>query len=76
MLDELEQARMNGREIANGIHTARTLAREEGVVLGVRELRTVVEAWRDFGRQLGEGEGGGEGGDGGREGEGGEGKGP
>ncbi|MCJ1433403.1 hypothetical protein MMC27_002763 [Xylographa pallens] len=56
VLDEVERAPMNGREIANAIHTALTLAREEGARLGVEHLRTVVEAWRDFGRQL---EGGG-----------------
>ncbi|MCJ1288004.1 hypothetical protein MMC26_007357 [Xylographa opegraphella] len=60
LVEELARAPMNGREIANGIHTARTLAREEGGPLGAEQLRVVVRAWREFGAQLGEGgEGGG-----------------
>ncbi|MCJ1404451.1 hypothetical protein MMC11_007676 [Xylographa trunciseda] len=56
VLDVLDRAEMNGREISNGIHTALTLARDEGRGLREGDLRTVVEVWEGFGRDL---EGGG-----------------
>ncbi|MCJ1391363.1 hypothetical protein MMC18_004226 [Xylographa bjoerkii] len=55
VLDVVDQAEMNGREISNSIHTALTLARDEGKRLGEEHLKTIIEVWRDFGRQLGGG---------------------
>ena len=47
-LDEVEEAEMNGREISNSIHTARTLAESEGGKLGLEYLRTIIQVWKDF----------------------------
>ena len=39
---------MNGREISNSVTTARTLAADAGVRLGVRHLEVIVGVWADF----------------------------
>ena len=44
----LSEAEMNGREIANSINTARTLARDEGAHLSREHIETVVAVWQDF----------------------------
>lgn len=51
-LEELAQEDMNGREIANAIGTAATLARFNKQKLNAEHLATVVDAWRDFGDSL------------------------
>ena len=43
---------MNGREIANTINTALTLARHQDTKLGMTHLETVIEAWREFNASL------------------------
>lgn len=53
VLDLVEEAEMNGREISNSIHTALTLARDEKTPLGRGHLRTIIEVWREFAGQLG-----------------------
>jgi len=55
VLDVVEKAEMNGREISNSIHTALTLARDEKKPLGRGDLETIIEVWGEFARQLGEG---------------------
>ncbi|MCJ1245491.1 hypothetical protein MMC30_002695 [Trapelia coarctata] len=55
VLDVVEKAEMNGREISNSIHTALTLARDEEKPLGRGHLETIIEVWGEFARQLGEG---------------------
>jgi len=47
-LDELQLAEMNGREIANAVNTARTLASSENRKLGLEDLRTIVGVWEEF----------------------------
>ncbi|KAJ9602076.1 hypothetical protein H2200_013436 [Cladophialophora chaetospira] len=46
------QDEINGREIANCVGTARTLARFKGVRLSVDHLHTVLQTRRDFERSL------------------------
>lgn len=53
----LARAEMNGREIANAVHTARTLAAAEGKPLAMEHLRTVLAVWTEFSRTFTEGEG-------------------
>jgi SpoVK/Ycf46/Vps4 family AAA+-type ATPase len=43
---------INGREIANAVRTARTLARYKGVRLSTAHLETVLETRREFERSL------------------------
>ncbi|KAK1834043.1 P-loop containing nucleoside triphosphate hydrolase protein [Podospora conica] len=51
-LDELVRDRLNGREIAYIVHTARTIARSEGAKLGLGHLMTVLEVRREFDASL------------------------
>jgi len=55
VLDLVEKAEMNGREISNSIHTALTLARDEKAPLGRGHLQTIIEVWAEFAGQLGVG---------------------
>lgn len=52
VLDLVDKAEMNGREISNSIHTALTLARDEGGILGLGHLETIIEVWKEFAAQL------------------------
>ena len=52
VLNLVEKAEMNGREISNSIHTALTLARDEGGKLNLSHLETIIEVWKEFGAQL------------------------
>ena len=47
-LDKLAREEMNGREIANSIYTALTLARFSEQKLNPGHLKSVVDAWREF----------------------------
>ena len=51
-LDHLVKEDMNGREIANSVGTARTLARFNKQKLSLEHLETVVDSWRDFSNSL------------------------
>ncbi|KAI9657237.1 MAG: hypothetical protein M1831_004426 [Alyxoria varia] len=48
VLYEIVKDDMNGREIANTINSARTLARHNGKKLGVEQLKVMIESWREF----------------------------
>ena len=52
VLDALDNADMNGREISNSISTARTLAESEGEKLKLEYLQTIVQIWREFNESL------------------------
>ena len=52
ILDTLEEQEMNGREISNTIHTALTLARDEGSKLEYAHLETIIQIRKDFLKQL------------------------
>ncbi|KAJ5106984.1 hypothetical protein N7456_003659 [Penicillium angulare] len=43
---------MNGREIVNAIHTARTIARFETKPLMLGHIETVLGVWREFDESL------------------------
>ncbi|KAF2835543.1 P-loop containing nucleoside triphosphate hydrolase protein [Patellaria atrata CBS 101060] len=47
-LGVLEKPDMNGREIANAVNTARTLATSEDTSLRLEHLETVISVWTDF----------------------------
>ncbi|KAJ5697694.1 ATPase AAA-type core [Penicillium malachiteum] len=47
-VDSFVSVKMNGREIANAIHTARTIARFEKKLLVLDHIDTVLEVWREF----------------------------
>lgn len=51
-IDELLTERLNGREIAYAVHTARTIARHKGEPLMLEHLRTVVEVRNEFDKSL------------------------
>ncbi|KAK4457776.1 hypothetical protein QBC42DRAFT_144649, partial [Cladorrhinum samala] len=51
-IDELLAERLNGREIAYAVHTARTIARHKGEPLMLDHLRIVVEVRNEFDRSL------------------------
>ncbi|KAJ5746107.1 ATPase AAA-type core [Penicillium odoratum] len=44
--------KMNGREIANAIHTARTIARFQKKPLEIAHIDTVLDVWREFENSL------------------------
>ncbi|KAI8635234.1 P-loop containing nucleoside triphosphate hydrolase protein [Xylariaceae sp. FL1651] len=48
VVDELAAAELNGREIANAVNTARTMARFEGTSLALKHLETVLEVRQTF----------------------------
>ncbi|KAI1088335.1 P-loop containing nucleoside triphosphate hydrolase protein [Rostrohypoxylon terebratum] len=52
-VDELEKEELNGREIANAVNTARTLARFDGARLSSSHIKTVLEVRRGFDESLG-----------------------
>lgn len=47
-IDELVRDHVNGREIANAVNTAKTLARFEKKPLELRHIETVLQVRRDF----------------------------
>jgi predicted xylose isomerase-like sugar epimerase len=47
-IDELIRDQVNGREIANAVNTAKTLARFEKKPLEIRHIETVLQVRRDF----------------------------
>ncbi|KAK3990825.1 P-loop containing nucleoside triphosphate hydrolase protein [Cladorrhinum sp. PSN332] len=51
-IDELLTERLNGREIAYAVHTARTIARHKGEPLRLDHLRTVVQVRSEFDKSL------------------------
>ncbi|KAI2473596.1 P-loop containing nucleoside triphosphate hydrolase protein [Annulohypoxylon bovei var. microspora] len=51
-IDFLVTAKLNGREIANAVNTARTLARFDGVPLRLGHIETVLEVRRGFDESL------------------------
>ncbi|XDG06949.1 hypothetical protein ABKA04_006564 [Annulohypoxylon sp. FPYF3050] len=55
-IDKLEKFSLNGREIANAVNTARTLARFDGVRLSSDHIETVLEVRQDFDESLKNGE--------------------
>jgi AAA+ superfamily predicted ATPase len=57
VVDELAATELNGREIANAVNTARTMARFEGQPLVLRHLKTVLEVRQTFDDTLGNGSG-------------------
>lgn len=48
IVDQLAVAELNGREIANAVNTARTMARFEGQPLAFKHLETVLEVRQSF----------------------------
>jgi hypothetical protein len=48
VIDTLVDESINGREIANAVHTARTLARFEAKTLQLYHIETVLQVRRDF----------------------------
>ncbi|KAJ5247671.1 ATPase AAA-type core [Penicillium chermesinum] len=51
-IDKFISAKMNGREIANAVNTARTIARFEKVPLHVAHIKTVIDVWASFDENL------------------------
>lgn len=52
VVDQLASAELNGREIANAVNTACTMARFEGQPLSRKHLETVLEVWQTFDKSL------------------------
>jgi AAA+ superfamily predicted ATPase len=48
MLDDLQEVKMNGREISNTVNTAMTLSQDEGVPLNRSHLRDILQCWTEF----------------------------
>ncbi|KAI3320065.1 P-loop containing nucleoside triphosphate hydrolase protein [Xylariaceae sp. AK1471] len=55
VVDQLAAAELNGREIANAVNTARTMARFEDRPLALQHLMTVLEVRQTFDDSLGSG---------------------
>lgn len=55
-IDELEKIPLNGREIANAVNTARTLARFDGVRLSSSHIEAVLQVRQGFDESLKNGE--------------------
>ncbi|TGJ84946.1 hypothetical protein E0Z10_g3827 [Xylaria hypoxylon] len=53
VVDQLATAELNGREIANAVNTACTMARFERQLLAIRHLETVLEVQQRFDESLG-----------------------
>ncbi|KAJ8120843.1 hypothetical protein ONZ43_g2552 [Nemania bipapillata] len=51
-VDQLANSELNGREIANAVNTACTMARFEGQPLALKHLQTVLEVWQTFDESL------------------------
>ncbi|KAI0155018.1 P-loop containing nucleoside triphosphate hydrolase protein [Xylariaceae sp. FL1272] len=51
-IDLLAISELNGREIANAVNTARTMARYEQKVLDMGHLETVLDVWTTFDKSL------------------------
>ncbi|KAJ5279378.1 hypothetical protein N7478_004750 [Penicillium angulare] len=47
-VDTFVRVKMNGREVVNAIHTARTIARFEKKTLMFARIETVLGFWREF----------------------------
>lgn len=52
VVDRLSVAELNGREIANAVNTACTMARFEGRPLALEHLETVIEVRETFDESL------------------------
>ena len=55
-IDTLVKVPLNGREIANAVNTARTLARFDKVPLRLSHIETVLDVRRGFDEKLRNGE--------------------
>lgn len=47
-IDHFVAAKINGREIANAVNTARTISRFEKIPLQLKHIELVLGVWRDF----------------------------
>ncbi|KAI1130291.1 P-loop containing nucleoside triphosphate hydrolase protein [Nemania abortiva] len=52
VVDQLANAELNGREIANAVNTACTMARFEKEPLALKHLEVVLEVWQTFDESL------------------------
>ncbi|KAI1340418.1 P-loop containing nucleoside triphosphate hydrolase protein [Xylariaceae sp. FL0016] len=55
-VDQLAEVELNGREIANAVNTARTMARFEGFRMNIGHIETVLDVRRAFDASLNGGE--------------------